>query len=144
MAATLADDNFRCIFLNENGRIPIRFSLKVVPRSQIDNTAALAQIMAWRRSGYKPLSEPLLICFTDIYAALGEDELRGSSTAGQSAPSPNIAQGPLTWQWTGNTRRDSCCLDDDIMIGSLEKLYCNFGRLCSGFTTWSSLCLQMV
>ena len=32
--------------------------------------------MAWRRIGDKPLSEPMLIRFTDcIYAALGGDEL---------------------------------------------------------------------
>ena len=28
--------------------------------------------MAWRRSGHKPLSEPMLTRFTDAYAALGE------------------------------------------------------------------------
>ena len=33
MSTTLADDNFKCIFLNENYRVPIRFSLKFVPRS---------------------------------------------------------------------------------------------------------------
>ena len=35
--AILADDNFKCIFLNENDRIPIKISLKFVPRSPIDN-----------------------------------------------------------------------------------------------------------
>ena len=28
MAAILADDNFKCIFLNKNDTIPIRFSLE--------------------------------------------------------------------------------------------------------------------
>ena len=37
MAAILADDIYNCIFLNENGRIPIQISLKFVPRSPIDN-----------------------------------------------------------------------------------------------------------
>ena len=37
MVAILADDNFKCIFLNETDRIPIRISLKFVPRSPIDN-----------------------------------------------------------------------------------------------------------
>ena len=32
MATILADDNFKCIFLNENERIPIRISLTFVPR----------------------------------------------------------------------------------------------------------------
>ena len=46
MAALLADDNFKCIFLNENDRTPIRISLKFVPRSPIDNEPALVQVMA--------------------------------------------------------------------------------------------------
>ena len=35
MAAILADDIFKWIFLNENGRIPIQISLKFVPRVQL-------------------------------------------------------------------------------------------------------------
>ena len=50
MAATLAEDNFKCIFFNENDRIPIRFSLKFVPRSPIDNKPVLVQVIAWRLS----------------------------------------------------------------------------------------------
>ena len=42
----LADDILKCIFLNENDRIPIRISLKFVPRSQSDNKPALVQVMA--------------------------------------------------------------------------------------------------
>ena len=71
MAAILAHDNFRCIFLNENDRIPIRISLKSVSRSPIDNKPALVQVMAWRRTGDESLSEPMLIQFTDAYM-LGE------------------------------------------------------------------------
>ena len=41
MAAILADDNIKCIFVNENDKIPIRISLKFVPRSPIDNKPAL-------------------------------------------------------------------------------------------------------
>ena len=37
MAAILADDNFKCIFLNEENGIPIRISRKFVPKSLIDN-----------------------------------------------------------------------------------------------------------
>ena len=67
MAAILADDNFKCIFLNENDRISIQISLKFVPRSPIDNKPALVQIMAWGRSGDKPLPEPMLTQLTDAY-----------------------------------------------------------------------------
>ena len=67
MAAILADDIFNCIFLNESDRIPIRISLKYVPRSPIDNKAALVQVMALRRTGDKPLPEPMMTQFIDAY-----------------------------------------------------------------------------
>ena len=75
MATILPDDIFKCIFLNEKVCIVIQISLKFVPRGPIDNNPALVQIMAWRRIGDKPLSEPMLTWFTDIYAALGGVEL---------------------------------------------------------------------
>ena len=49
-----ADDNLKCIFLNENVDIFIKMSLKFVPNSSINNIPALVQIMAWRRPGDKP------------------------------------------------------------------------------------------
>ena len=58
-----ADDTFKCIFLHENDRISIKISLKFVPKVPINNIPALVQIMAWRRSGDKPLSEPMRISF---------------------------------------------------------------------------------
>ena len=67
MAAILADNIFRCIFLNEKDRIAIQVSLKFVPRSPIDNKPALVQVMAWHRTGNKPLHEPMLAQFTDAY-----------------------------------------------------------------------------
>ena len=56
-----ADETFKRIFLNENVRISIKISLKFVPKGPINNNPALVQIMAWRRSGDKPLSEPMMI-----------------------------------------------------------------------------------
>ena len=38
-----------------------KISLKFVPKGQINNIPALVQIMAWRRSGDKPLSEPMMV-----------------------------------------------------------------------------------
>ena len=67
LAANLADDNFKCIFLNENDRIPIQFSLEFVPMSPINNKPALVQVMSWRRTGNKPLPEQMLAQFTDAY-----------------------------------------------------------------------------
>ena len=56
-----AHDIFKCIFLNENVWIPIKISLKFVPKGPINNIPALVQIMAWCRPGHKPLSEPMMV-----------------------------------------------------------------------------------
>ena len=58
---SFADDTFKSIFLNENVRISIKISLKFVPKVSINNIPALVQIMAWRRLGDKPLSEPMMV-----------------------------------------------------------------------------------
>ena len=55
-----ADDIFKWNFLNDNVWIPIKISLKFVPKVRINNIPALVQIMVWRRSGDKPLSEPMI------------------------------------------------------------------------------------
>ena len=55
----IADDIFKDIFVNEN--IPINISLKFVPNGPINNIPALFKIMAWRRPGDKPLSEPMMV-----------------------------------------------------------------------------------
>ena len=58
-----ADNTFKRIFLNESARISIKISLKFVPEGTINNIPALVQIMAWRRPGDKPLSEPMVVRF---------------------------------------------------------------------------------
>ena len=52
-----ADDISKCIFLNENVWIPMDISLKFVPMGHINNIPSLAQIMACRLVGTKPLSD---------------------------------------------------------------------------------------
>ena len=49
------------IFLNENVCVSFKISLKIFPKFRINNIPALVQIMAWRRSGDKPLSEPMML-----------------------------------------------------------------------------------
>ena len=72
-----ADDTFKRILLSENARISIKISLKFVPMGPINNIPAMVQIMAWRRPGDKPLSEPLMVRLpTRIYASLGLNELK--------------------------------------------------------------------
>ena len=43
-----------------NVLISIKISLMFVPKCPINNIPALVQIMAWRRLGVKPLSEPMM------------------------------------------------------------------------------------
>ena len=56
-----ADGIFKCIFLNENVWIALKISLEYIPKIRINNIPALVQIMAWRRPGDKPLSEPMMV-----------------------------------------------------------------------------------
>ena len=51
---------FRLRFFNENVPISIKISPKFVPDDPIINISTLVQIMAWRRSGDKPLSESMM------------------------------------------------------------------------------------
>ena len=45
----------------------MKISLKFVPNGPIDNKSALFQVMAWRRTGTKPLPEPMLTQFSYAY-----------------------------------------------------------------------------
>ena len=63
----LADNIFKCIFLNENVWISNKISLTFVPEVPIYHKPSLIQIMAWRLTGDKPLSESMMAYFTDAY-----------------------------------------------------------------------------
>ena len=76
------NDIFKRIFLNEDVWISLNISLKFVPKARGNNVPALVQIMALRRPGDKPLSDPMTlsspthICINwRIYASLGLNEL---------------------------------------------------------------------
>ena len=62
----LADNIFKIIFLNEKKThcVLIEMSLKYVTKGAINNKPALVQMMAWHRTGDKPLSEPMT---ADVY-----------------------------------------------------------------------------
>ena len=70
------DDILKCIFMYENVWIPIRISLKFVPKRPINNIPPFFQIMAWRRPGDKPLSEPMMVRLPTHVASLGLNELK--------------------------------------------------------------------
>ena len=53
----------------------ILISPKCVSKCLIDNKAALVQVMAWRRTGERPLPEPMHTQFIDTYIQHMGDEL---------------------------------------------------------------------
>ena len=55
------DDILKWIFLDKNVWISINISLGFVPGGPIDNIPTLVQVMAWRRPGNKPMSEPMMV-----------------------------------------------------------------------------------
>ena len=55
------DDIFKCIFVNENVWMSIKISMEFIPKGPINNIPVLVQIVAWRRQGNKPLSEPMMV-----------------------------------------------------------------------------------
>ena len=111
-----ADDIFKRIFLNENSRISIKFSLKFVSNGQINNIPALVQIMAWRRSSDKPLSEPMMV----------------------SLPTHICVTRP---QWFNTSHTDSsvvsCCFYffyGNMMTSSNGNIFLATGHLCGELT----------
>ena len=52
---------FQTTFSSVFSWMSIKISLKIVPKGPINNNPALVQIMAWRRSGDKPLSDPMMV-----------------------------------------------------------------------------------
>ena len=56
-----ACDIFKCIFLDENAWNLFKISLKFVHKFRMNNMSALVQLMAWRLSGAKSLSEPMMV-----------------------------------------------------------------------------------
>ena len=67
MAAVLQTIFSDAFFMNEEFCILIQISLKFVPKGQIDYKSALVQVLAWRRTGGRPLTEPMLTQLTDAY-----------------------------------------------------------------------------
>ena len=90
-----ADDTFKRNFLNENVRISIKISLEFVPKGPINNIPALVQIMVWRRSGDKPLSEPMMISLLTHICVTRHRWL-------------NIAVGHATLEWNIFTQQNLC------------------------------------
>ena len=67
VAAIFQTTFINAFFFNENACILIKISLKLVPIGPIENKSALVEAMAWRRTGDKPLSEPMMVQFPYAY-----------------------------------------------------------------------------
>ena len=76
------DDIFKCIILNENVWIPIKISLKFVPKGPINNIPAMVPIMAWRRPGDKPFSEPMMVSLLTHICITRPQWVNGSNVIG--------------------------------------------------------------
>ena len=75
MGPILADDIFKCNFVDESFFNFDKILLNFVPDGPINNKSPLVQVMAWRWIGDNPLSEPMMTWLTDEYASLGVNEL---------------------------------------------------------------------
>ena len=88
------NDIFKCIFLTENAWILIKIQPKFVSMGSIDNIPALVQIMAWRRPGDKPLSEPMIISLLTHICVARPQWVKGPVTRG------NV---PIWWRHQAET-----------------------------------------
>ena len=91
-----ADDTFKRILLNENVRISIKISLKFVPKGPINNNPALVQIMAWHRTGDKPLSEPMIVSLLTHICVTRPQWVKQACSACYSVP---LADDMIEWPW---------------------------------------------
>ena len=71
-----ADDTFKCILLNGNIWMSIKFSFKFVPKGLIDNVAALFQIMALRRPATSHYLNQWCLVYWHIFESLSVNELK--------------------------------------------------------------------
>ena len=97
------DDIFKPIFVNENVRISIMISLKFVPKIPINNITALVQIMAWRRPGDMPLSEPMMVCLL-THICVTRPRVNNNVWIIPKGPINNITAlvQIIAWCWTGD------------------------------------------
>ena len=92
--------HLRCKYLGKCwlvNSIPIKISLKCAPKVSINNIPGLVQIMAWRRPGNKPLSEPMMLNLP-IYASLGLNELKRQTAEQISVVTADLSTFPMV-QW---------------------------------------------
>ena len=106
-----ADNISKCIFLNENLRNWNKISLKFVSSVPINNVSALVQIVAWRRTDDKPLSDPLLTQLSGTYVCHPATTNRDLIQYWPSSVMPYGVTMPLfTYWYLGGVSVQSCRL----------------------------------
>ena len=70
MAAISQTTLSNAFFFNESCCVLLKISWKYVRKDPIVNNPALVQIMAWCQTSNKPLSEPMIASFGDVYMHL--------------------------------------------------------------------------
>ena len=116
-----ADDVLKCIFLDENVWISLKILLNVVPMVPIDNIPALVQIMAWRRPGNKPLSEPMLVLYRRIYTSLGLNEWMQCDVWGYTSRQ-------IQWFWHCTPRTTELDINYRCIISNIS--WTQYWRFC--------------
>ena len=107
------DNIFKCISLNENIWITIETSPKFVSKGAINNIPALVQIMAWRRLGDKPLSEPTMSLLTHICVTWPQWVNVMSSNATTDYNMTSHHAQPIVWK--KHYHATSCAYDTPIV-----------------------------
>ena len=116
------DNTFKCIFLNENVRISIKISLKFVPKGPINYNPALVQIMAWCRSGDKPLSEPMMVSLLTHICLTRPQWVKKKM---QNFPKPDIKMtGKDSCSFHNHCRQARLIKTSDIKTQTAAKKYC--------------------
>ena len=95
-----ADDQFKCIFLNENARIAIKIPLKFVSKGPINNIPSLINIMDWHRPGDKPSSEIIMVRLPMHIYITGPQWVKRGSTVHQYKSETRFSTSSMaTYTW---------------------------------------------
>ena len=148
-----ADDAFKSIFLNENEWILPRISLKFVPKCPINNIPALVQIMAWRRSGDKPLSEPMMVSLLTHICVTRPQWVKPILTYRQCGPGTSPGQFhkgylshqslKLVWKLLYSHKIEpTSWLVTVAMAWTMENEIWSCPLWCDALTCWPHNCLQ--
>ena len=109
--------HFQSYFFNEDVWISIYISLKYVPKGPINNIPASVQIMAWRRPGDKPLSEPLTVSLPTHICITRPQWVKGSLVTGICVS--NFIE---VWSWNKCHQLSSWAFSAKLPSGKIHSM----------------------